>query len=247
MKSWDARRDLMIADTTEDAIAFAAEHWIHTAQRAIQQRGYFSVALSGGSTPKAIYQLIASKYPDALDWDRVYLFWSDERAVPPNHPDSNYKMAMDNGFQDLPISPAFTYRMRAEGNIEQAAKDYQELISRELGPRLFDLIMLGVGEDGHTASLFPGTSVLDEETKLVASVLLPETKTKRMTLTFPCIEKSSLAVIYALGKPKEAIVPIALNAAIRSPFPVSRIGTPEHKALWILDKESARLLNQNSN
>jgi len=241
LSSWDNRRDFIIAD---DPIAFAAEHWVHTALRAVQQRGKFAVALSGGSTPKQIYERLAEKHRDDVPWDKVCLFWSDERAVPPDHAESNYKMAMEHGFGKLPVPASQIHRMKAEGNLDRAAADYEQLIRRELGSHLFDLVMLGVGEDGHTASLFPNNPVLEEVTKLVAPTMLPETKPHRLTLTFPCINQSRLAVVYALGQNKTAIVPMALNAAIKSPFPASRVGTDERKSLWVLDKESSRLLNK---
>jgi 6-phosphogluconolactonase len=232
MLEWDARRELQILETTEEAVAFAAEHWVHSAQRAIQQHGRFAVALSGGSTPKAIYKLLA-KQP--LDWSKILLFFSDERAVPLDHPDSNYKMALDAGMPKTQLFP-----MNGVGNLEQNAKDYEEKIRKEVGS--FDLVMLGVGEDGHTASLFPHTTALKEMSCLVVPNYLPEKNIWRLTFTYPCINQSGRAVIYALGENKQSIVPLVLDAAIHSPFPASAIGTSEHKALWILDKSAARLL-----
>jgi 6-phosphogluconolactonase len=243
IQSWDSRRDLIVPGEADQTIAFAAEHWIHTASRAILERGRFAVALSGGSTPKAIYQALVASYKSALDWKKVLLFWSDERAAPPTHPDSNYRMAMESGLLGLPIPPAQIFRMKAEeADIEKNAIDYEEILRRELGPSLFDLVMLGVGEDGHTASLFPKTGALSEQTKLVAANHLPEKNTWRMTLTFPCIRQSQKAVIYAIGENKQAIAALALRAPIASPFPSSAIGTSEHKSLWVLDRAAARLI-----
>lgn len=237
MHSWDERRDLFIAPTQEGAIEFSVQHWIHTAQRAIQQRGRFAVALSGGSTPKAIYQALSSAQ---LDWTKVWLFWSDERAVPPDHPDSNYRMAMEAGFKKLPIPKGQIFRMEAEKEIEKKARDYEDTIRRVLDKHLFDLVMLGMGEDGHTASLFPQTPALSIEDRLVAANPLSEKNTWRMTLTFPCINQSARPAVYALGASKSLMVPKVLEAALVSPYPASRIGTPERKALWVLDKESAQ-------
>lgn len=245
--SWDSRRDLIIPGDIEQTIAFAAEHWIHTARRAIQERDRFAVALSGGSTPKAIYQTLASHYKNSIDWKKVLLFWSDERAVPPTHPDSNYQMAMQSGLSALPIPPAQIFRMKAEADLEKNAKDYEDILRRELGPHLFDLVMLGIGEDGHTASLFPKTAALQESIKLVVANQLPEKNTWRMTLTFPCIRDSRKAVLYAVGENKQAIAPLALRAAIVSPFPASAVGTSAHKSLWILDQAAARLINRKIN
>lgn len=239
LKNWDARRDYIIPGNTEETILFAVEHWLHSAQRAIQQRGRFTVALSGGSTPKAIYQKLAQN-PE-LDWSKVWLFWSDERAVPPDHPDSNYRMAMES-FSRLPIPQSQIFRMKAEKEIEKNALDYEEKLHHHLGKELFDLVMLGVGEDGHTASLFPNTPALTLENRLVAANPLPQKNTWRMTLTFPAINQSFHSTLYALGAPKHLIVPQVLNAAIDSPYPASRIGTPDRKALWILDSSAASLL-----
>lgn len=239
LKSWDERRDYIIFPNQKETIDFAVEHWIHSAERAIQQRGRFAVALSGGSTPKAIYEALL-KAP--LDWSKVWLFWSDERAVPPDHPDSNYRMAMESGLGKLPIPPSQIFRMIAEKQIEKNALDYEEKIQHVLGKSLFDLVMLGVGEDGHTASLFPNTTGLEETQRLVIANAIPEKKSLRMTLTFSCINQSFHSVIYAIGLNKHLIVPRVLNAAIVSPFPASRIGTPEHKALWVLDADAAKLL-----
>lgn len=236
IQSFDDRRDLVVA---ENAPEFAAEHWLHTAVRSIQQNGRFAVALSGGSTPKAIYEkLIFAK----LDWSKVWLFWSDERAVPPTDPDSNYHMAMAAAFSKLPIPPNQIFRMKAEEDIEKSAKDYEETIRRHLDKHLFDLVMLGVGEDGHTASLFPNTSALSITDKLAAANYIPDKKTWRLTLTFPCINQSRHIAIYALGKSKQTIVPKVIDAPIDSPYPASRLGALGHKALWILDPDSAKFL-----
>ena len=242
IESWDDRRDIIILPTTEEAIQFAAEHWIHSAKRAIHQKGRFAVALSGGSTPKAIYKELAK--PNDLSWEQVFLFWSDERGVPPTDPDSNYKMAIDSGLGKLPIPPAQIFRMKTEDKLEKHAEEYEHIIRRHLDKRLFDLVMLGVGEDGHTASLFPNTDALHIENKLVTSLYLPQKNSHRMTLTFPCIQQSHRAVIYALGKSKQEIVPTVLNAPIVSPYPASRIGTPQNKALWIVDFDAGALLKK---
>lgn len=236
LKNWDARRDYIIAGNGAETIRFATEHWIHSAERAIQQRNRFVVALSGGSTPKAIYEALTEK--TQLDWSKVWLFWSDERAVPPDHPESNYRMAMES-FKKLPIPPNQIFRMKGEAEIEKQAQDYEEIIHRLLGKDLFDLVMLGVGEDGHTASLFPNTAALKIEDRLVTSNYLPEKKSWRMTLTFKAINESRQSAIYAIGSSKKMIVPQVLNAPIESPYPASRIGDSIHKTLWILDAEAA--------
>lgn len=238
---WDDRRDYIISGNESETIAFAAQHWIHSAQRAILQKGRFAVALSGGSTPKAIYEILSKT--TAIDWTKVWLFWSDERAIPPDHADSNYHMAM-TFFKKHPIPPNQIFRMKTESEIEKHALEYEEAIRHHLGKHLFDLVMLGVGEDGHTASLFPHTTALEQNERLVVANFLPEKKTWRMTFTFPSINGSSHIAIYALGMQKQTIVPKVLDAAIISPYPASRIGTLEHKALWILDNNAAQYLTR---
>jgi 6-phosphogluconolactonase len=239
--SWDERRDYIVPGDTTQTLEFAAQHWIHSAQKAIQQRGRFIVALSGGSTPKAIYERLAK---EKLDWSKVWLFWSDERAVAPTHPDSNYKMALDAGFAKLPIPPSQIFRMQAETDIEKNARDYEEKIHHIAGKHLFDLVMLGVGEDGHIASLFPNSPALEVNNSLVAANYIAEKKTWRMTLTFSAINQSFHSTIYAIGPSKQIIIPKVLHAAIDSPYPASRIGTPEHKSLWIFDYDAIKYLQQ---
>ncbi|MBI3900849.1 MAG: 6-phosphogluconolactonase [Chlamydiia bacterium] len=239
IRSYDDRRDFVVLPTADAAISFAKDHFFHTAARSIQQKGRFAVALSGGSTPKALYQLIGKCWQEAkIDWNLVYLFWSDERAVPPTHLDSNYHMAMTNGLEKLPIPKGQIFRMKAESDLEKNAREYEETIDHFLGKSLFDLVMLGIGEDGHTASLFPNTAALEVTDRLVVANHILQKKTWRMTLTFPCIQQSSHTVIYALGSSKKEIIPQVLKAPILSPFPASRIGTPEHKALFVFDQSA---------
>ncbi len=241
LTSWDERRDLAITGDEKATIAFAADHWIRLAKNAIKHSGRFAVALSGGSTPKAIFTYLAEQ-PNALDWSRVWLFWSDERSVGPDHPDSNYHMAMTAGLNKLPLLPQNIFRMKAENEIEKHAAEYEEIIQGKLGDNLFDLVMLGLGEDGHTASLFPNTKALKETRHLVKANHVPEKNTWRMTFTFPCINKSQCSAIYALGKGKADIAKQVLKAKLPSPWPASFVGTKERKALWILDDLASHTL-----
>lgn len=242
IQSYDERRDFIVPGDAAETIAFAAEHWLHTAERSILQRGRFAAALSGGSTPKAIFEKIAKSPTKSVDWSKVWLFWSDERNVPPDHPESNYRMAMESGLQRLPIPASQIFRMKGEGDLEQNALDYEAAIRHHLGKHFFDLVMLGVGEDGHTASLFPQTAALDVENRLVVPNFIPQKNAWRMTLTFPCINSSFSSAVYALGKSKQSIVPRVLEAAIVSPYPASRVGVHGRKTLWILDLEAGKFL-----
>ncbi|MCH9613865.1 MAG: 6-phosphogluconolactonase [Chlamydiia bacterium] len=213
---------------------FAVKHWVTMAQNSIKDHGAFFVALSGGSTPKAIFERLAT-HTD-VEWSQVYLFWSDERNVPPNHPDSNYKMAMDAGFSKLPVT--HVYRMKTE----EPPETYETTIRQTLNGKPFDLIMLGMGDDGHTASLFPQTEALHETKKWVTSNYVPQKQTYRMTMTYSCLNQNSAqTVLYVLGDNKKEMVRSVLEHGAE--LPSGGVGTKEHKALWILDTGAASLLS----
>lgn len=221
----------------DQTIQFAVDHFIYIGKHAIATHGKFHVALSGGSTPKAIFERLKE---NSLDWKNVHVFWSDERSVPPEDPDSNYKMAMDAGFSKLPIPPSQIHRMIAEKDIEENAAAYETLIKKEVGNKGFDLIMLGMGDDGHTASLFPGTKALNETQKLVVANEVPQKNTTRMTMTYPCINNADLVVLYVLGaSKKEMIKDIIIE---NGSYPSSLAGTKENPSMWILDSEAASLI-----
>jgi 6-phosphogluconolactonase len=239
--SFDERRQIAIAGTREETITFATKHLLETGIESIKKQQKFTIALSGGSTPKALFQEL-KKHKNALDWSLCHIFWSDERAVSPDNPDSNYKMAMDNGIGDLPIPKEQIYRMQAEDkNIESAAEEYEKLIRDVVPKEQFDLIMLGMGEDGHTASLFPGTKALAVKDRFVVPNYVEEKGSYRMTFTFPLIQKAKNKILYVLGKDKQETVEKVLYDT-KKLYPAGLIGTKESPALWILDAEAAHLI-----
>lgn len=239
----DDRRDIAIPGDQETTVQFAVDHWIRVANQAIQQRSRFAVALSGGTTPNIIYETLASKpYSQQIDWSKVYLFWSDERAVLPTDVESNYLSAMTHGFSRLPIPSSQIFRMETEKDIQQSAQNYEAAIKKHLHSGQFDLVMLGIGPDGHTASLFPHTSALQVHNRLVVANYIEEKRAWRMTLTIPCINQSRLAVFYVLGSQKKQIIDRVLHAPAHSPWPASQIGLPQRKSLWIADKDAAEIL-----
>jgi 6-phosphogluconolactonase len=242
VESFDERRDAVIPGSKEKTIQFSIEHFISLAKKSIADHGFFSVALSGGSTPKAIYQgLCQQNYKDQVDWEKVLLFWGDERAVPPDHPDSNYKMAMDAGFNKLPIPPDQIYRMKAETDIEHNALEYEKIIEKTLPNGIFDFVMLGMGDDGHTASLFPKTHGLHSANRLVVANFVPKMDAWRMTLTFRCINHAHNIAIYVIGKSKADMLERVLSDGYDPDnLPVQRVGTSTHKALWIADNEALK-------
>jgi 6-phosphogluconolactonase len=242
IRKFDDRRDIVVASDKEAALNFSVEHFIKIANEAISKRGIFVVALSGGSTPKAIFQKLASQdNVKRIAWDKVRLFWSDERSVGPDNPDSNYKMAMDAGFSKLPIKKDNIFRMKAEKDIEIHAILYEDAIERKA--KVFDLIMLGMGDDGHTASLFPYTQGLEIEDRLVVANWVPQKETWRMSFTYTGIHNTRNLAIYVMGANKAEMVKTVLTTPLDyEKHPIQNIGTKECKALWITDKEAARLL-----
>lgn len=237
----DERRDLIVPGNTEETIAFCIKHFIILANLAIAAHGSFSVALSGGSTPKRIFEGLSSKeYRSQIDWQKVKLFWGDERAVPPDHPDSNYHMAMEAGLKDLPILKENIFRMQAEENIDENALAYEKFLQESTFHEALDLVMLGMGDDGHTASLFPNTHGLHTQNRTVIANYVPQKDVWRMTLTFKAINDSQAIAIYVLGSSKAKKLKEALSLpSDPDRIPIQKVGTPKHRALWIADAEAA--------
>jgi 6-phosphogluconolactonase len=238
--SVDPKRHVIIPGDYQESLNYAIEDWLETARRAISEHGYFAVALSGGSTPKAIFEGLA-KQPNAVDWSKVLLFWSDERAVAKTDPDSNYKMAMD-ALGSLPIDPAHIFPMEGLGDLEENAKAYETLIEKNIPSKKFDLMMLGMGDDGHTASLFPKTHGLHAPGRTVIANFIPEKSVWRLSVTFDCINASHKSVVYVLGAGKAEMIQRVFSKPIQGDFlPVQNIGKDTNPALYILDKAAARL------
>jgi 6-phosphogluconolactonase len=220
-----------------EALAQRVARWI--TDRAAASRGRFAIGLSGGSTPRRLYQLLAeSPYRDALPWDRVHWFWGDERFVPWNHPESNYGMARAAMLAHVPVPPQNIHGVPTTGTPEEAARAYERTLksyygSEELDPvrPLFDLQILGLGPDGHTASLIPGTSALEERQRWVVSVAgaRPET---RITLTYPSLESSRHVIFLVAGADKREILARALAGDQR--LPAARVH-PAGELTWFVD------------
>ena len=241
IQAYDERRDIMIPGDPDDTVRFAVEHFFHVAEKAIKEKGFFSVALSGGSTPKAIYREIAkTENKKKLDWNKVLVFWSDERSVAPTDQNSNYHMAMEAGFDSLSLPPENIFRMVAEDSIEENAKAYEANLAEAIPTRSVDLIMLGMGDDGHTASLFPKTHGLHTNQRLIIANYVPHLETWRMTMTFDCINSGANIALYVIGNAKAKMVKKVFEHPLDpDQFPVQKVGTPTHKALWIMDTAAA--------
>lgn len=243
----DPRRRLIIPGNTKETLDYCINHWIETALLAIEDHDFFAVALSGGSTPKAIYKgLVNSDAAEKLDWSKVFFFWSDERSVPPSHEESNYHMAMEEGgLNRLSIPRENVFRMVAEEDIDNNAKRYEEIILNKLGGHAFDLIMLGMGDDGHTASLFPHTEALHAKNRLVVANPIPQKDTWRMTFTFECINAAQAICIYVLGETKgQTLLDVLTSPFKPDHYPSQNVGTSTQKALWIVDEAASKPLHE---
>lgn len=234
--SVDVRRHVTVPGDHDQTLQYSIDNWIEIGKEAILRQGYFAVALSGGSTPKAIYAGLA-KRPEALDWSKVLLFWSDERAVSKDDPDSNYRMAME-AFGSLPILPKNIFPMNGLGDLEENAKQYEKLIPSSG----FDLMMLGMGDDGHIASLFPKTHGLHAPDRTVIANYIPNKDTWRLSVTFDCINESRKTVLYILGSGKaEMIKKVFSRHQEGDLLPVQNVGTDTNPANYILDEAAASL------
>jgi 6-phosphogluconolactonase len=213
-------------------------------QRSIKQN-FISIVLSGGSTPRALYQLLAgAEYRNQITWDKLLVFFGDERCVPPNDPESNYKMAYDVLLSKLPIPEKNVFRLKGEIDPQKAAADYERAVKKVLGkaPR-FDLVLLGMGADGHTASLFPGTAALHETKKLAAANYVDKLNACRLTLTLPAFNSARNVIFLVSGKDKAAAVRSVFSETALLPPPARLIEPAEGGLLWFLDKEAASLLD----
>ncbi len=219
--------------------------------QAARQGSCFRVALSGGSTPRRTYEMLAeAPFRDMVDWKRVHFFWGDERCVPPEHPDSNYRMALEALLSRVPAAPARIHRIEAErADADTAAREYQREIIRVFGGTedaptpVFDLILLGLGPDGHTASLFPGTAALREVERRVVANFVPKLAARRMTFTYPLLNRAANLVFVTTGAEKSAI----LAEVLEGPEDLERLPAQGVKPsagtlTWIVDAGAAAKL-----
>lgn len=235
---------LVYRDKAELAEA-AARDFARRAGGAIEACGRFAVALAGGSTPEATYEVLARDHADGLDWSRVHAFFGDERTVPPDHEDSNYRMAREALLSRVPVGSV--HRMRGELPPEEAAASYEQELREFFGaaevPR-FDLIMLGIGGDGHTASLFPETAALEVSDRWVVANPVLKLETTRLTLTAPVINAAGAVTFLVAGEDKAgALEEILEGDADPRAYP-AKLVQPEGELVWMADRAAAGSLGK---
>ena len=247
--------DVVVLPSVAALMEAAAERLVSRAAAAIGASGRFTVALSGGSTPKALYELLATpRYAPRIDWSRVHVFWGDERCVPPDDPASNYRMTREALLDRVPVLPPNVHRIRGEDPPTAAAAAYEEDLRRvmstpagpprEVAGACIDLVLLGMGDNGHTASLFPGLTAVQERERWVVAEYVAEVAMWRVTLTPPVINAAADVVFLVSGAGKAAMLQRVLEGP-RQPvaLPAQAI-VPSRGATWLVDVAAAADLRE---
>lgn len=236
--------DLQVFDDTEKLAQAAADHFVAASEDAIETRGRFIVALSGGATPQETYRRLAEPgLATQVSWRNVHLFWGDERCVPPDHPESNYRMARKSLIQKVPIPQTNVHRIQGELDPDLAAEAYEDELRSIFGsverPR-FDLILLGLGNDGHTASLFPGSAALHEMKNWVVAVFIDTLQSWRVTLTPPILNSARQLSFLVAGKSKaERLQEVLKSEPGPETLPAQLIQPRNGQVTWLIDAAAA--------
>jgi 6-phosphogluconolactonase len=245
-------REVRILKDGDTIARRAADKFVSLAQSAVQRSGSFSVALAGGSTPKILYSLLAaeSDLRARLPWDKMHLFFGDERHVGPDDSQSNFKMASETMISKAPVKPNQVHRMKGEyPDAEQAAREYEQVLRthfRLIGAELprFDLVLAGMGDEGHTLSLFPGTKALHAEGRTVVRNWVGKFFTDRITITAPVACNATMILFMATGKEKA----LALKGVLEGPYepeqlPSQLLQPTNGELLWLVDQAAGSMLS----
>lgn len=240
---------LNILPSKEEIFKEAAQLFVAAANEAIDQKGYFTVALTGGSSPEGLYRLLSEdQYKKQIDWSKVLVFWGDERWVSLDNELSNARMSQEALLKNVPVLPANVFPMYEEGlEPEDFAAKYNTLLKEKLGDNgMMDLILLGMGGDGHTASLFPGTAVLEEKEKWVTAYYLEAQQMYRVTLTAPFLNKAGKIIVITFGEAKaDALKQVLEGEYNPSLYPSQLLKPSEGELLFLVDEKAAEHLNNN--
>ncbi|MFQ5823126.1 MAG: 6-phosphogluconolactonase [bacterium] len=241
------KSNIQIFATKSELVSAVTEEIINTIEQNSQEKGICNIALAGGNTPREVYALLAVHHKSRVDWNRVHLFWGDERTVPQDHPDSNFSMVQQALLAHIAIPERNVHRIRGEMAPREAAAEYTAFLSKHFQemPPHFDLILLGVGEEGHTASLFPGTNALEELNQPVMAVFVPKLNTWRVTLTLPVLNAAREVVFLVAGSSKSNIVKRVMRVEQPTKALPASLVHPEKGTLhWMLDSEAAKLIQK---
>lgn len=245
-------KDLEIYNETDDLIQALAETICNISKTAIAERGVFNFVLSGGNSPRRLYKLLASKaYENKIDWKKTYFFFGDERYVPSYDPKSNSVMAEETLFRPLNIEESHIFKVDTTGSPEDSAYKYARAIANHFNkkPIVFDFVLLGLGDDAHTASLFPHSALLEETEATVKSTFVQKVHMYRITMTAPLINQARHIAFLTYGKEKSEAVYHVLNDSQGSPlqYPAKLIRPKKGSLHWFLDAEAFMAVKQNNN
>lgn len=246
-----SKPEIVISEDSQQLAAIAAARFVSIVRSAQDEFAHATVSLSGGSTPRALFSLLASDgYRAPIDWRRVEVFWGDERTVPPDHADSNFRMARETLLSYVPIPDERVHRMRGELDPAEAAADYERAIravfpgSSGDSPPKFDLILLGIGADGHTASLFPNTAALTVRDRLVVANQVPQQQTTRLSFTVPVLVAARHVMVLAMGSGKAQAVKRAIEGDWNpNETPSQFLRQATGQVIWMLDRDAASMLS----
>ncbi|MFT4032057.1 MAG: 6-phosphogluconolactonase [Siphonobacter sp.] len=238
-----------VFDTLDETISGIAAYFLETGRKAIEAKGRFAVALSGGSSPKKLYEFLAAKHAQSIDWQKIDFFFGDERNVPHDHAESNYRMVKTALFNPLQINPLQIFPVDTSLGPDKAGEMYTQTVAQYFnnGEQRFDLILLGLGDNSHTASLFPYTSILSDETVSVKSVFLEQEKVYRISFTAALINEAFHVAYLVYGKGKaEAVHHVIEDAENIQEYPAQLIAPLDGDLQWFLDTEAASALSKSS-
>jgi 6-phosphogluconolactonase len=240
---------LKITADIEALSQWAAQKIAASCRQAVEQRGRFLFVLNGGGTPRRLFELLGADFRNEIDWDKTHIFWGDERCVPPDDKESNYGQACEIIFNRIEIPESNIHRIKGELEPAEASRDYSLVLKRFASPPLewprFDLVLLGMGEDGHTASLFPGSPVDSTEPVIAVSGHYQGRPANRITLTPPVLNSARTILFMVAGEDKAEILNRVLNGE-RNPklLPVQRIDPKDGEMIWLADKAAAGKLSK---
>ncbi len=244
----DNSRRVLVFGSGDEMADFMVERWSELSSSAIESRGYFAAALSGGETPVRFYRKLAARGA-GFQWNKIHLFLADERFVHPDHTDSNYHLLRETLLKDLPVPGSNIHAVTTDGpDAQLSARKYEEEMKKFFkttgeGLPEFDLIMLGLGTDGHTASLFPGDKALDDTRHLACAVDLDNVRHDRITLTLPVINNARMVVFLVSGKTKASVFRDVVESRDHH-FPASLVDPEKGSLLFLADTEAAQYLTE---
>ena len=244
--NYKSEKEIIIFSSTDEISEYLGNIWKEKTDK-LNNNEYYSIALSGGSTPLKIFKYLSKNFNEKIDWNKIKFFWGDERCVPPEDPESNYKLAKENLFENIQISKENIYRIKGEAKPDNEDEAYSKVLEANLqvenGYPKFDFVLLGLGEDGHTASIFPNQINLFNSSNYCEVAVHPESKQRRITITGNIINNAETIMFIAVGKNKaEKVYEILNNLESSNHYPAALVNPTSGNLVWLLDKESAELL-----